>query len=171
MTGRVYVALLRAINIGGRTVKMDRLRAIFEEMGLTGVATFIASGNVVFNAPRGSATRLETRIEAALKASLGFHVDTFVRSTAELATISEREFPPVSVYVGFLKQAPDAAAVSALRARSTANDEFDVDDREVYWTCRTSMGLSNISSSMIEKLLGMPMTMRNITTVRKLAAW
>ena len=164
-----HVALLRAINIGGRTVRMERLRSILAELGLAGVETFIASGNVIFDAPRGSISRLEARIESGLKDALGFEVTTFVRTPAELAAISAREFPPVAIYVGFLKHAPAPAAVASLRARGTPDDAFDVDGREVYWTCRTSMGQSSISSSMLEKVLATPMTMRNITTVRKLA--
>jgi uncharacterized protein (DUF1697 family) len=45
-----YVALLRGINVGGHVVRMDRLRALFAEAGLSGVQTFIASGNVLFSA-------------------------------------------------------------------------------------------------------------------------
>ena len=170
---RRYVALLRAINVGGRTVKMDRLRSIFADLGLTGVETFIASGNVIFDAPRGSVPRLEARIESGLKDALGFDVTTFIRTPAELAAIGARDFSAApraaGTFVGFLKDAPAAEAAATLRARSTAIDEFDVDGREVYWICKTSMSLSKFSGNAIEKTLGLPVTMRNITTVRRLA--
>ena len=65
MTMRRYVAFLRAINVGGHTVKMDRLRALFAELGHGGVETFIASGNVIFEAAGG---------EAALEAALVSHM-------------------------------------------------------------------------------------------------
>ena len=51
-----YVALLRAINVGGRTVKMDRLRVLFEEMKLQNVQTYIASGNVIFDSSAAAAS-------------------------------------------------------------------------------------------------------------------
>ena len=78
-----YVALLRAINITGRTIKMDRLRALFAELGLANVATFIASGNVLFDAD-GAAEALETRIEAHLQDALGYEVATFPVSYTHL---------------------------------------------------------------------------------------
>ena len=54
-----YVAFLRAINVGGRVVKMDDLRRHFVSMGLSDVQTFIASGNVIFESPARSTARLE----------------------------------------------------------------------------------------------------------------
>jgi uncharacterized protein (DUF1697 family) len=64
------VALLRAVNVGGRTVKMDRLCAAFEEMGLTGVETYIASGNVLFKPTGEPLDLLERRIETHLRGGL-----------------------------------------------------------------------------------------------------
>ena len=89
-----YIAFLRAINVGGRTVKMDRLRELFEAMKFTDVSTFIASGNVVFNAPGKDPVVLETRIEKHLQQSLGYEVATFLRTPSELATMATFEpFP------------------------------------------------------------------------------
>ena len=64
-----YVAFLRAINVGGHTVKMERLRELFAELGLANVETFIASGNVIFDAPSGDAGALERQIEQHLHAA------------------------------------------------------------------------------------------------------
>ena len=58
-----YAAFLRAINVGGHIVKMDRLRTLFEAAGFRGAETFIASGNVVFESSRKSAADLERAIE------------------------------------------------------------------------------------------------------------
>ena len=67
-----YIAFLRAINVGGHTVKMDRLREIFESLGFANVETFIASGNVVFETTAGDTAALETqnRVGAASGAGL-----------------------------------------------------------------------------------------------------
>ena len=89
-----YIAFLRAINVGGHTVKMDRLREIFEEMGLTNVETFIASGNVIFKTSSKNMDALAKEIEKGLKDSLGFEVATFIRSDSELAHIADyKPFP------------------------------------------------------------------------------
>jgi uncharacterized protein (DUF1697 family) len=73
------VAFLRAINVGGHTVKMADLRRSFEALGFGGVATHIASGNVIFETDAGDPAALEDRIEKALQTDLGYRVDTFVR--------------------------------------------------------------------------------------------
>ena len=64
------IAFLRAINVGGHNVKMESLRALFEQLGFDAVETFIASGNVVFETDAAPDTALEAAIEAHLKAAL-----------------------------------------------------------------------------------------------------
>ena len=168
-----YVALLRAINVGGHTVKMDRLRVLFEELDLTRVETFIASGNVLFDA-RGRATpALEVRIERQLAAALGYPVATFLRPLASLAGIArDNPFDAAdghTVYVGFLKCAPPAEGVRTLMSLESASHAFQVNGSEVYWLSRIRTSDSKISGSTFEKALGGPATFRNMTTVRKLA--
>ena len=76
------IAFLRAINVGGHTVTMDKLRKEFEALGLMEVETFIASGNVIFTPRSLDVVALEKKIEARLRASLGYEVATFVRTDA-----------------------------------------------------------------------------------------
>ncbi len=173
-----YIALLRAINVGGHTVKMDYLRSLFQEIGFQNVETFIASGNVIFEAPAGGARGLEERIEAHLYASLGYKVATFIRTSDELSEIaSYRPFPaeeaaPDSgiVYVAFLPVEPGEQAEQKLLALRTPVDDFHVHKREIYWLCRIRMSDSTFSGGLLEKTVGLPATMRNTTTVKKLAA-
>src|SRR4051794_28128089 len=82
------VAFLRAVNVGGRVVKMDALRAAFEALGLAHVETFIASGNVVFDSRTRELAALERKIEAQLLQSFGFEIDAFVRSLDEVAALT-----------------------------------------------------------------------------------
>ncbi len=168
-----YVALLRAINVGGHIVKMDRLRALFGELGLTGVETFIASGNVLFEARVTAAPALEARIETHLAAALGYPVPTFLRSLAALAHIArDNPFDGAdghAVYIGFLKTAPPAEAMSKLMSLESESHAFRVNGSEVYWLSRVRTSDSKISGSTFEHALGGPATFRNITTVQKLA--
>jgi uncharacterized protein (DUF1697 family) len=91
------IAFLRAINVGGHTVKMDRLRTLFAELGLANVATYIASGNVIFETPKTSTGKLEVQIEQHLQQALGHEVITFVRTVPEVAAIvGYAPFPPTS---------------------------------------------------------------------------
>lgn len=169
-----YIAFLRAINVGGHQVKMDRLRALFGEMGFENVATFIASGNVIFDA-KGKPDALEKKIETHLKEALGYEVATFLRTPQELAALAalrpyDDEEAAHGLYVGFLKGAPSAEATEKLMSLRGETVDFTVRGREVWWLSRISMADSRISNGTLEKALRMPATFRNVTTVRKLAA-
>src|SRR4051794_184860 len=83
-----YVAFLRGMNLGGRRIKNEELRAEFEALGFEEVATFRASGNVIFAASKESESRLRERIEAGLGEALGYAVPVFLRSCAEVAAIA-----------------------------------------------------------------------------------
>lgn len=172
-----YVAFLRAINVGGHTVKMDYLRTLFEALGFTNVETFIASGNVIFDSPSRSSNALEKKIEASLELTLGYAVATFIRSTSELAEIAG--YQPFSdadvsaahaLYVGFLAATPSDAAKQKLLALDLKSDRFQLNGRELYWLARTGFGDSEFSGARLEKTLGLQATLRNVTTVKKLAA-
>lgn len=171
-----YIAFLRAINVGGRTVKMDHLRRIFADMGYANVETFIASGNVIFDSPATETAVLERAIEAGLHDALGYRVDTFIRTPAELAAVaamwpfSEADRAMAhSAYVAFLAAPPDAAGIERLMAHSTPVDAFHVDGREAYWLRRDAVGESSFAGGALEKALGMPATVRNARTVGKIA--
>ena len=169
-----YVAFLRAINVGGHVVKMDRLQRLFEGNGCTDVQTVIASGNVIFQSASRSEKPLVAKIARCLEDGLGYPVATFLRTPAELSAVAGRSpftegTDAANLYVGFLTEGPSAAAVRALRACASQIDDFRVVGREVYWLCRTSFSRSDFSGAKIEKLLGAATTLRNITTVRRIA--
>jgi uncharacterized protein (DUF1697 family) len=173
-----YVAFLRAVNVGGRVVKMDRLRALFEQLPLADVETFIASGNVIFTSSSRSPQALEARIERHLLAELGYAVPTFLRTPAELAeVVRKRPFRDVALsakgtalYVGFVGAAPGPGVRKTFLGMKSAADEFEIRGREVYWLCRGRMMESLYSGAQLERALGMPATFRNLNTVEKLAA-
>ena len=172
-----YIAFLRAINVGGRTVKMDELRALFAAMGFAGVETFIASGNVIFAADHSDAAVLQQRIEGELNQALGYAVATFLRTDAEVAAIARYEpFPaPVLAAAGALNVAFLADPLAAdeeqlLMTLKTTIDDFHVHGREVYWLCQTKQSESTFSNTRFERTLRKQTTLRGINTVRKLAA-
>ena len=172
------IAFLRAINVGGsHIVKMDDLRRHFEALGFSGVETFIASGNVVFETRARNAGALEKKIENRLRSALGHDVATFVRTDAELARIAGHEpFPKsslassVSFNIAFLATALDARAKRKLMALETPDDEFQVDGREIYWLSRKRQGESTISNAVFEKVLGQRSTLRGVKTIKRMAA-
>ena len=173
-----YVAFLRAINVGGHTVKMDYLRSLFAALGFTNVETFIASGNVIFDSPSKSTKALEKKIEASLHQTLGYAVAAFIRSTSELADVASYEpfsdaelnAPGHALYIGFMAASPSDAAKQKLLALGLKLNDFHLHGREVYWLLRTKFSDSEFSGARLEKTLGLPVTLRNSTTVKKLAA-
>jgi uncharacterized protein (DUF1697 family) len=170
-----YVAFLRAINVGGRVVKMTALKSIFEAMKFDEVETFIASGNVIFTS-KIAAPKLETQIEKGLEKALGYPVTTFLRTVNEISAIAERNpfggpIPPGGrVYVAFLRNHPGSAVRQKVAVLSTPSDEFTVHGRELYWLCTVPSLKSIMSGATLEKVLGQPATLRNVNTVRRLAA-
>lgn len=173
-----HVALLRGINLGNRRLKMERLRELFEELGYSSVSTFIASGNVLFSTAKRDTSKLERQIEAHLEKSLGYRVDTFVRTHTELAAIvASRPFGPahddatVTINASFCKEPPAPEMARRLEAIRTDVDEFRVSGREWFWLCRIRMSESTVWNLPATKALKPPNgTMRNFRTVEKLAA-
>jgi uncharacterized protein (DUF1697 family) len=171
-----YFAFLRAINVGGHTVKMDHLRELFAGLGLAQVETYIASGNVVFAAPDVDTRALEKQIEASLLAGLGYEVATFLRTEDELAALAEYQpFPPAqlaqaaTLNVAFLAEPLEGDAEAKLMALRTDIDDFQVHGREIFWLCRKKQSESTFSNAVLEKALRRQATLRGINTVRKLA--
>ncbi len=156
---------------------MDELRRLFEGMGFARVETFIASGNVIFETASGDSRALEQQIEASLQSALGYSVATFLRTTAELGEIAR--YAPFddpglaagssTLYIAFLAGPPGEQALQKLLALASPLNQFHADGREVYWLCRTRFSDSGISGAQVEKALGMPVTIRNSSTVKKIA--
>lgn len=172
-----YVAFLRAINVGGHVVKMDRLRKLFESLDFTGVRTFIASGNVIFESAGQDTGALESRIAGHLEQALGYEVTTFVRTASEVKRIAAAApfpapltgAPGTRVYVGFFEALGPAARRTALTFRTDV-DDFHADPRELYWLCRVPLLESKVSTARLEKALGRRATFRNANTIRRIAA-
>ena len=164
------IAFLRAINVGGHVVKMDHLRKLFTSFGFDNVETLIASGNVILDAQSASTAKVEDQIEAGLLGELGYEVVTMVRSPRELAAVvAHRPFSLETSVVGFLKQAPTAAATKEALAWEIDDEEIAFRGKELYWRHGGRMSESALGKIKVERTLG-PMTMRNLTTVAKIAA-
>ncbi len=165
-----FVALLRAINTPPRHVKMDRLRSIVEGAGFENVATFIASGNVIFDAP--TAEDIQEMLEGALAENLGFDVPVFLRTGPELvATADLRPFGEQedNLAISFLPRVPDPSAVERLMDATSSTDRLVVIDREVYWSHVGPRSKSDHSEARVMRTLGMQTTQRSANTVRNIA--
>ncbi len=172
-----YVAFLRAINVGGRIVKMEVLREVFSGLGFANVETFIASGNVIFETRAKDLALVEGKIEKALEARLGYEVATFIRSLEEVARIAGYQAfsraaaaAAVSVNVGMLKAPLPAATGAAVLKLKTDIDDFHSQGSELYWLCVKGQGQSKISNAVLERTLKAQATFRGMRTMAKLSA-
>jgi uncharacterized protein (DUF1697 family) len=173
-----YVAFLRGMNLGNRRIKNEELRTEFERLGLTGVATFRASGNVVFDTDDGeSGPELTARIEAGLGEALGYEVPVFLRSAAEVAAIAGQEpFEPKRVeapkgklQVSLLLKSPSAAARRKVLALATDDDLLAIEGRELFWLPSGGILDSALDLKAIEAALGSD-TRRTMGTIEQIAA-
>ena len=171
------IAFLRAVNVGGRVVKMDALRAQFEALALTSVSTFIASGNVIFETRARDMAALEQKIEKQLLGAFGFELHSFVRSAAELAEIAAcRPFDAhelaqsASFVVGFVARPFDTAQQNIVKGFNTELDAFHAQGRELYWMSRNKQSESKFSNAAFERALGLRATFRGMNTVQRIAA-
>ena len=172
-----FIAFLRAINIGGgRTVKMQSLRQVFESLGFSKVATFIASGNVVFETTAKETKTLERKIERALKEALGYEVRTFVRGETELVKIANYHPFPQSKFdeawhsnIIFLADDLTPTLKRNVKALQTNTDAFEVRGREIYWLRRRKQNGALFSTVPLEKILGRAFTVRGADTIKKIA--
>lgn len=176
---RQYIAFLRGINVGGHRVKMDRLRELFEGLGLSDVSTFIASGNVIFSTDSDDVEALSDRIERHLSRALGYEVATFLRSPTQLEKMASFHAPVRgdgkdsrhSVYVVLLRAPASEDLRSRLAELCTEMDEFFVSGTEIYWRIEGKLSESPLFGRGLERVLrGLPTTTRNLNTLRRLAA-
>ncbi|HEX6742233.1 MAG TPA: DUF1697 domain-containing protein [Sphingomicrobium sp.] len=160
-----YVALLRAVNVGGRQLAMADLKAAAESLGLDQARTFIASGNLLFASTRSEAA-LKRALEEGLTAHMGKPVEIMIRSAEEMAAVLAAnpfaDEPGNRVVAIFFDEAPSAAAIDA--AKNVADERLALGRREIYVHYPSGQGRSKLKLGTRA-----PGTARNMNTVAKLA--
>ena len=172
---RTHVALLRAINVGGRNgLPMKDLAALCETAGCRDVVTSIQSGNVAFHATDAGAKQLPVVLERAILAHAKIAVPVIVRDAAALAAAAKANpflkagADPAELYVGFLAAAPDATRIAALDLKRSPPDELHVRGGEVYFRFPRGAGQTKFTTTYLDSKLGTTITLRNWRTVGKL---
>lgn len=171
----VFVSLFRGINVGGQQVRMDDLKAMHEALGLKNVSPYIRSGNVIFTSDNADPLQLQRQIEESFATKFGFHVEVFMRTSAELNEIIEHNpfqshtnEEPNRVLVMFLADHPDERALEDLAATYIGPEEFLLIGKAVYIYYPNGVGRSKLSHGFIEKKLKTFGTARNWNTVLQL---
>ncbi len=175
-----YAAFLRAVNLGStRKAPSAALRAAFEDMGFTDVATFRTSGNVAFSAAgtTGGDDRLARTVEDGLEAALGFEVPVFLRSERRMRAIASHEpFDRAAaerstgkLQVSLLAKAPGAAARRRVLALASEDEALAFRGAELYWLPSGGLMDSDLDLAAIDELIG-PSTRRTMQTIELMAA-
>ena len=170
-----YVALLRGINVSGRSIiPMADLKRVAVDLGHDEVSTYIQTGNVLFTAEKGDEAELGRSLEAAVRERFGHDVTVMVRTPAELDAVIagnpflDRQDDLTKLLVTFLSEPPAAKAVTAIESWSRSNDEAVVRGRDVYLHTPDGYGRSKLTNPDVERVLGVPGTTRNWKSVLKL---
>ncbi len=172
----IYVSMLRGINVGGhKQVKMDKLRASLEALGLEQVKTYIQSGNVVFKSPKTSPPTLSKKLEERILKDFGFSVSVISRTADEIEnTIANNPFlkqpgiDPEKLHVAFLSEPPAAAALKKLAELTLAPDQSRCRGNEVYLYFPNGVSGSSLWKHPLDRVLSVEATMRNWKTVNAL---
>lgn len=168
----VRIALLRGVNVSGTgKLPMAEFRDMLAGMGLSGVRTYIQSGNAVFDSDL-AAPELEGLIRDRVAARFGFAPETFVLSADEIAAaLTDHPFAGAAanrVQVVFLRETP-APDEAALRALAQPDDGWHIGPRRFTLHTPAGVGRSKLAEKL-PKLLPAPMTARNLRTIAALAA-
>ena len=174
------VALLRAVNVGGRVLlRMPDLKALVADLGYLEPQTLLQSGNVVFalsdQGRREKAAEIEARLELGLATGLSVLSDVFVRSASEWGDLiaanpftEEASVDPSHLLLMLLKDAPAAASVKALQGLIKGREVVRANGRQLYIVYPDGIGRSKLAGRVIERALGTRGTARNWNTVLKL---
>ncbi|MDZ7883436.1 MAG: DUF1697 domain-containing protein [Mycobacterium sp.] len=168
-----YAAFLRGVNVGGVTLKMAEVAAVFTAAGFTDVKTILASGNVLLNST-SSADAVRVNAEAALRASFGYDAWVLAYPVDTVREISEnypfeREVPEHHSYVTFVSDADVLEELTTLAG--AAGESSARGDGVLYWqVARSSTLNSAIGKTMGRKRYKSSTTTRNLRTLDKVLA-
>jgi len=173
-----YVALLRAVNLGGATqLSMATLREGLARAGFNNVRTLLQSGNVVLGSEVTDSAEVERRLEERIARSWGRRTDVFVRTALEWRSViagnpfpTEARLDPRHLNLLVLKLAPPARAWKALSEAISGREVVRGAGRHGYAMYPDGIGRSRLTLDRIERALGSPGTLRNWNTAGKIAA-
>ncbi|HEX8654240.1 MAG TPA: DUF1697 domain-containing protein [Allosphingosinicella sp.] len=169
-----HVALLRAVNVGGRKLPMAELRALCGELGWTDAATYIQSGNLVFSA-EGEKAELEAALERGIAGRFRMDVPVVVRSAAAWRGYSRANpFPDVAakepnrLMLLLSKRPPAKDAEEAIAAKAVAGEQIRRAGDALWIHYPQGAGTSKLTPALIDRAVGSPATQRNHNTVLKI---
>jgi uncharacterized protein (DUF1697 family) len=169
-----FIALLRGINVGGNTLKMDRLRDICSELGLVDVKTYVQSGNVVFKS-KATPAKLSQLLEKALAHEARLPISVIVLGTVTLERVitdnpflADKSIDRSKLHVTFLASPASETALKKLHSIDAGADQWHGQGDTICLHCPNGYGRTKLSNTTLERLLAVRATTRNWNTVNKL---
>lgn len=170
-----YLGLLRGINVGGHhKLPMADLRALLTALGWSRVRTYIQSGNAIFEATDSPAV-VEARLEQAIKRTFGLAVPVLVRTATAWSTYaagnpfsSAVKTEPNRVLLALAKQPLPADAADVLQERGTRGERIVQVEDALWIHFPQGIAQSRLTSALLDRVAGSPVTARNWLTVVKL---
>lgn len=168
-----WIALLRGINVGGNNkLPMKDLVAELKTMKLTNIATYIQSGNVVFDSSRSGRDKLARDIATTVETRFGFRPEVLLLKTKELSElIRSNPFPdaePTKVSCFVLNAEPDEPDLDSIEELKADSESFSLIGKVGYFHAPEGSGRSKLAARL-ERLLGVSATARNFRTISKIA--
>ena len=168
----VIVALLNAVNVGGRKAPSAALKVLCADLGWKRAETLLASGNVIADIGRTTPASATSQLEKAIHDAFGFDCTVIVRSGDDLDSVIARqpyaEFQPSLLLTHVLPAAPSRAAIAALDGFNKGREDYVIDGREVFIRYESGVADSKLTAPVLKRTLGMVGTARNWNTVEKL---
>jgi uncharacterized protein (DUF1697 family) len=157
--------------VGGKVLKMDKLKSIYESLGLNDVQTYIQSGNVFFNTPNKDIIQLKISIESAIKAYTDLDVSVTIIEPDELKQIINNN--PLNkdvdnMHVTILSDEPDKTHLSKINLTQYDPDKFIIVGKAIYLYCPNGYGRTKLTNNFFEAKLKVKATTRNWNTINKL---
>ncbi len=172
-----YTAWLRGINVGGNNkLPMKELKALFEDEGGADVASYIQSGNILFDASAAAAKTMGGRVAARIEEEFGITSPVIVRSAAAIKEVAAKHpmgdaaAEPKAFSVGFLQKKPTAAQVKSMEIDRFLPDRWKIVGSEVYLHYPNGVARSKLTNAYLDRTLSTVSTVRNWNTLMKVAA-
>lgn len=170
-----HIVFLRAVNVGGRWVKMQRLREVLADNGFDEVETHIQSGNVRVTSTMRSAAKVAASLEELLEGEFGFAIPCIVRSPQQLRAVADHadaladplDGATLRRYVTFFRDPPPAERAAELAEWDVAGERLHPNGSELHWWLGKSSHEAKVSNAVLERG-GLVATTRDLKVVRTL---
>lgn len=169
-----YIVLLRGVNVSGHNLlPMKELKKVMEVAGFESVATYIQSGNIVFNSNESNIDILKSLIIRLIQKHFNLSISVFILSRKQLIEIINNspfkdEEDTKKLYYIILEQSPSVDLIEKLKIIQYPPDEYFIQDSVIYLNCHNGYGNTKFSNNFFENKLKLNATTRNWNTFQKL---